>query len=197
MPTTLALALLAALLPLHAWQDPKPKLKLVIIEGDGAVNNVRQRVAREPIVEVRDENDRPIAGAVVVFTLPARGASGSFVNGSRIATIVTDANGRAAAGVIQPNAASGSMQINVTASYQGQTASSSITQTNSAAAASGGVSATTIGIIAGVAAAAGIGLAVGLKGGDKSPGTSPVVTPPVPAALRIRIGAPIVIGPPR
>ena len=37
------------------------KIHIVIVEGDGAINNVRQRVAREPIVQVEDENRKPVA----------------------------------------------------------------------------------------------------------------------------------------
>ena len=55
-----------------------PMLNLVVIEGEGAVNNIRQRTAREPIVQVEDENHRPVAGAVVVFMLPSNGAGGSL-----------------------------------------------------------------------------------------------------------------------
>src|SRR4051812_20333682 len=32
-----------------------PMLNLVVIEGEGAVNNIRQRTAREPVVQVQDE----------------------------------------------------------------------------------------------------------------------------------------------
>lgn len=46
------------------------KLNIVIVEGEGAVNNARQRVARDPMVQVEDENRKPIAGAAVVFLLP-------------------------------------------------------------------------------------------------------------------------------
>src|SRR5688572_3343817 len=100
---------------------PSPALNLVIVEGEGAINNVRQRTAREPIVQVEDENRRPVAGAAVVFTLPSNGASGTFVNGARTLTTVTDANGRAVARGLRPNNVQGQFQINVTASSAGQT----------------------------------------------------------------------------
>ena len=44
---------------------PPAKLNIVILEGEGATNNIRQRVAREPIVQVEDENRRPLAGVAV------------------------------------------------------------------------------------------------------------------------------------
>lgn len=47
-------------------------LNLVIVEGEGAINNIRQRTARDPIVRVEDENHKPVAGAAVVFLLPSR-----------------------------------------------------------------------------------------------------------------------------
>src|SRR4051794_34631391 len=50
--------------------------------GDGAINSIRQRTAREPIDQVQDRNRRPVAGAVVMFQLPADGPGGAFPNGA-------------------------------------------------------------------------------------------------------------------
>src|SRR5689334_10476333 len=91
-----ALLALPAAPPLTA-QAPAPKLNIVVVEGEGAINNIRQRTAREPIVQVEDENHRPVAGAAVVFTLPSNGAGGAFANGAHTLTTVTDAQGRAVA----------------------------------------------------------------------------------------------------
>jgi hypothetical protein len=77
-------------LPLAAWLAmPVPPasgqqaLNIIVVEGEGAINNVRQRTAREPIVQVEDENHRPVAGAVVVFTLPSQCAGGAFAGGAQ------------------------------------------------------------------------------------------------------------------
>ena len=84
-------------------QEPGPlKLNLVIVEGDGAINNIQERTARERIVQVEDENHRPIAGAAVMFSLPNNGASGVFANGSRSMTVLTDSQGRAVARGLLP-----------------------------------------------------------------------------------------------
>ena len=141
-------------------QATTTKLKIVVVQGDGAVNNVKQRVAREMIVEIQDENDRPIAGAAVAFMLPNSGAGGTFANGSKMLTVRTDVNGRAITQAFRPNNVVGEFKIDVTASYQGQTANTTISGTNAIAtgAATGGISATTIGIIAGVAGAAAAGV---------------------------------------
>jgi hypothetical protein len=106
------------------------KLNLIIIEGEGAINNVRQRTAREPIVQVEDENHRPIAGASVLFLLPDSGPGGVFSNGSRSLQVMTDSKGRAMAKGLRLNDVSGKFQIRVEASYQGSTATASMNQAN-------------------------------------------------------------------
>jgi hypothetical protein len=119
-------------IPLTGAQDSQaaPRLNIVIIEGEGAINNIRQRTAREPIVEVDDENHRPVAGATVVFTLPSNGSGGLFANASRILTVVTDSQGRAVATGLKPNTIAGNMRIQVDASYKGGTSHTFITQKN-------------------------------------------------------------------
>jgi hypothetical protein len=140
-------------------QEPAHKLNLVIIEGDGAINNIRQRTAREPIVQVEDENHKPVAGAAVLFLLPSRGAGGTFANGSHSLSVVSDAQGRAVAQGLQVNNVKGQFQIQVTATSNGLTATATITQTTAAAAgtsaaASTGISGKVIAIVAIAAAAA-------------------------------------------
>jgi hypothetical protein len=152
-------------------QAPAAKLNLVIVEGDGAINNIRQRTAREPVVEVQDENHKPVAGALLLFELPSHGASGEFPGGAHSLSVTTDAQGRAVASGLRPNGVKGQFQIHVTASYNGATATGAITQTNaiaglgtSAAAGSGKLIA--ILIVAGAAVAGGIYWATHTGGGS-------------------------------
>lgn len=180
------LVTLACLLAFHsakpmvaAQAEAAPKLIIVILEGEGAINNIRQRTAREPIVEVHDENNRPVAGAVVTFALPDRGAGGLFANGQTSTTITTDAQGRATATGLRPNSVEGIFQIRVTASYQGQTASAIISQTNTrsgAVVAGGGGGGKTLAIILLVAAGAAGGAVAATHTGGKS-SSSPSTTP--------------------
>ena len=155
-----------------------PQLSIVIVEGQGAINNIKERVNREPIVQVEDENHKPVAGAAVVFFLPNQGAGGTFADGTRSLTITTDAQGRAAASGIKRNNVSGQMQIRVTASYAGQTATAIITQTNLAGGAGPGLSTTAKILIAvGIAGGAAAGAIAATHGGGSS--SSPAAPPPI------------------
>ncbi len=171
-----------------AWtQQPPSGLRIVIVEGDGAINNIRQRTNREPIVQVEDENHKPVAGAVVLFFLPDQGPSGTFANGSKMLMTVTDAQGQARSSGIRSNSQSGPLQIRVTASFLGITASAVIAQTNVAGAApasAGGLSTTAkIWLIVGIAGGA---AAAGIIVATHNSGPPPIVlTPGTPT-----VGAP-------
>ncbi|MGJ5815104.1 hypothetical protein [Paludibaculum fermentans] len=174
---------LSALLCGQGITAPK-QLNIVIVEGDGVINNVRQRVAREPIVQVEDENHKPVAGAVVTFLLPGNGPGATFANGLNTLTAVTGPDGRATARGLQANNHKGQYQIRVTASASGLAASAVIGMTN-AAVAGAALSSTAIWsiiLIAGAAAAAGIALGVNSGGGGTNQAGSPVtVTPGTPS----------------
>jgi hypothetical protein len=175
---SLGLTFLLAAPQIGRGQAPA-KLNLIIVEGDGAINNIKQRSAREPIVQVEDENHRPVAGATVLFLLPDSGPGGVFANGSHQLTVTTDSQGRAVAKGLRLNRTSGKFQIQVQASYQGVTTSATITQTNAVitGAAAGGMSGKLIAIlvIAGGAAAAGA-VAATRSGGGSSSSTTPPTT---------------------
>jgi hypothetical protein len=145
----------------------------VIVEGEGAINNIRQRTAREPIVEVEDENHKPVAGAAVIFLLPNDGAGATFANGARSLTVMTDQQGRAIARGLRPNNVQGQYQIRVTASKEGRTANATITQSNIAGAGSGttstGVSGKVIAIVAIAGAAVAGGIVAATRGGNNNP----------------------------
>jgi len=171
------LALLIALPVLPAAAAPA-ELNIVIIEGEGATNNIRQRMAREPIVQVEDENHKPVAGAAVVFTLPTHGAGGAFANGAHTLTTVTNDQGQATARGFQANGAKGSYQMRVNASNNGQTATANINMVNAAAAAgagagagaAAGISGKLIAVIVVVGAAAAGGAIAAVKAGGGNNG---------------------------
>jgi hypothetical protein len=181
---------------LPAQQAPAaapPGLNLVVVEGEGAINNIKLRTSRETIVQVEDENHRPVGGAAVLFLLPNDGPGGSFAAGGKSATVISDNAGRAVMPRLQPNQNPGSYTIRTTASFRGLSASTAIHQSTIAGAAAGLSSATIIGIIAGVAAAGGVAAVVATR---KS--TSPPVAPTTPAAAgTVSAGSGVTFGPPR
>src|SRR5262245_17936588 len=77
-----------------------PPLKIVVLEGEGAVNIIQQKTAVAPVVEVRDRNDQPVSGALVRFAISKGRAT---FNGARTLTATTDALGRATAAGLTPS----------------------------------------------------------------------------------------------
>ena len=181
-----------------------PKLNLVIVEGEGQINNIRQRTAREPVVEVQDENHKPVAGVAVTFLLPNQGASATFADGSHSLTVITDDSGRAVARGLTLNHAQGQFQIHVSASFNGQTANAVITQSNVMGAAGGGAAAGTAAGISGklvailvIVGAAAAGTAA-YAATHSSPGSNNSTTPSSTGVSAITISAGAgSVGPPR
>jgi hypothetical protein len=117
-----------------AAQAPPPtSIKLMVVQGEGAINNIEKRVVIEPIVEVRDQENRPVAGADVVFTTPPSGPSATFFGASRTYTVKSDENGRARGTGLSPNVEEGTYPLEVTATLGNLQTSVSITQTNARA----------------------------------------------------------------
>jgi hypothetical protein len=149
-----AAALLCAIAPplppvVRAQSTPAPGLRIAVLEGDAAVNIIQQKTAVAPLVEVRDRNNQPVAGALVTFTIQG-GSNASFAGASTISA-TTNALGQAAAAGLTPTGA-GAVQINVAAAFQGQTAAATIAQTNfatAAQAAAAGSCASSAGVAAG------------------------------------------------
>ena len=193
--TTLSLPLIEQAKPSQAQA-----LRIAIVAGEDAVNIVQQKTAVAPIVEIRDRNNLPVAGATVTFTVA--GNTATFAGGAQALTVVTNAAGQAAAAGLTPVAA-GAVQINVAAAVQGQALAATIVQTNvltvaeaasaasaagatgatggttgttsgaagGAAGGGGGVSGTTIGVV-GAAIAGGAVAATQVGGGDDAIGTA-------------------------
>lgn len=169
--------------------------RIVVVRGDGAVNNISQRTAGEPIVEIRDENDNPVGGAAVTFLLPDAGPGATFANGESTLTVVTDANGQATGTGLTPNTTQGEFQIQVSATVEEQTLTTAITQTNTLTGvlAGAGISTKMILILAAIGGAAAAGTAVALSGGGNG-GTPPG---PGPVPVVFQTGTPTVGAPPQ
>jgi hypothetical protein len=172
-----------------AQAPPPPQLQITILDGEGALNNIKQQTAREPIVQVEDENHKPIAGALVIFSLPQSGASGTFAGGSTVFNGVSDAAGHAIATGLTPNNIVGKYQIQVTAKYHNLTAHTSINQSNfmgstvsgghvAAPAATHAFPLKAVLIVAAVAGAVAVAVVATHSGGSSNPGA--VLVPGTP-----------------
>lgn len=169
-------------------------IKINVVQGEGAVNNIRSGIAAPVAVEVRDANGRPVAKAEVIFELPASGPSGAFFGWLRHQTVHSNAEGRAETTGFTPNEEAGKFTIKVTANSGPDTASVSITQTNSTTGGGGGAQAKSghgglwkVILIVGAA-----GLAGGIVAATRGSSTPP--TPPTPVTIS---AGPITIGGPR
>jgi hypothetical protein len=131
-----SLLLLEPAVPVFAQEAssaaPPHSLQIVILDGEGALNNVQERTAREPIVQVMDENHKPVAGASVLFAVHAAtgGAGGSFAGGASSLSVITDANGVAKGIGLLPNQIQGPWQLQVTATNGNLTTTTTIHQSN-------------------------------------------------------------------
>lgn len=184
-PFALLLALLTVAAPL-ASQAPGARLHVVIVDGEEAANVVQEKMAAEPVVEVRDDADRKVVGAVVRFTIRrtmSKRLSAAFRGGKDEVRTLTDATGRARTGALTP-LEPGRFEIEVQVTHNGQSATATIRHTNfssaaqaraagrepsqgsnpTAAAAGGGAAAVSAGGGIGLGKLALIGLAVGGAG---------------------------------
>jgi hypothetical protein len=130
----ITLLVLEPALPLGAQEAvPPPKsLQIVILDDEAPLNNISERTAREPIVQVQDENHKPLAGAAVLFAIhPAAGGAGAlFANGASTLTVVTNSNGVARASGLVMNQIKGTWKLQITASKGGLTTTTTINETN-------------------------------------------------------------------
>ena len=164
------------------------ELRIVVLDGEDSVNIIGQGTAVPTLVEVRDRNDLPVGGASVVFLL-GDGGTATLNAGLQQVAATTNALGQATV-TVNP-IASGAVELSINATFQGQTATAAIVQTNFATAAEaaaagagasggtgggaaggagaaggGGLGAGTVAGIAGAAAGAAVGVGVAVSGND-------------------------------
>jgi len=203
-----------AVVLLFSWQSIFPQevpsqLNLVVVSGEGALNRTGERISQPCSVRVEDQNNKPVSGAAVVFTLPSSGPTGLFDNNSKTLTVVTGSDGVAPVRSMRLNDTAGRYQILVNVAYRGLTANATVTQfstapngpTHSGVGNGGGGSKTKwiiLAVLAGGGAAAGIAVA-----GHGSSSSSSGSTPPPggtgggggPATIGITVGSSTVTHP--
>jgi hypothetical protein len=153
-------------------------LRIVVVEGEGAINNIALKRAKDPVIKVETEDGAPVSGAVVHFLAPAQGPGGVFLDGRGTATALTDPQGLATARGFRPNQTAGQFQIHVTASYYGQTATARISQINAQPSAASRGASKKIAILAIVGGAVAGGAALAARGGKAAPTPTPSAAAP-------------------
>jgi len=173
----LCIVLGAPALPAQDAQAPAAgaqKYKLTIVDNAGTQKRVKKgRVSSQAVVKVTDENDVPVAGIAVIFTIPQfTGSGAAFAGGAFTSTVTTTAAGVATSTPF--TAAAGSFSMAVTASAPVGPLTAAVPVSVSAAAAGAGISTgVLVAIIAAVGGAAGAGIALANKGGGNNPNNPP------------------------
>jgi hypothetical protein len=169
-------------------------LKIVVIEGENGRNDIRTKTAAPIVVEIRDDADKPVPNAEVVFQLPWSGPGGVFYDWLRVQTVRAGTDGRAIAKGFTPNDEEGRFNIKVMATSGNKSAAGVIAQSNirgaGPASSKGNGNGrkglwTTIGII-GAGALAG-GIYAGTRNGN---GSAAAANPIVIAPGTITVGGP-------
>jgi hypothetical protein len=170
-------------------------LKIRALAGNGEMNDMERRVMAPLVVQVLDQNERPIAGADVVFRFPLNGPSAAFAGGKTSVTVRTNGGGQAAATNWMANGTVGTFQVHVNATYGNQVGETTISMTNvtriveeAKKSKAGGWWShkwVKVAVIGGVAAGIAIGVLLATRGGGSKGGSTVTISPGPPA-----VGAP-------
>jgi hypothetical protein len=172
-------------------------LKLIVLAGNGEQNDLERRVMAPLVVQVVDQNERPVEGAEVVFRFPISGPGAAFAGGKTSETVRTNGVGQAAALGWMANGQVGTFQVHANASYGNQVGETTISMTNvtrvvpeakkSKAGSLWSHKWFKIAVIGGAAVAIGLGVYLATRGGGSSTNSGSTVT--------INPGSPTVGGP--
>ena len=172
-------------------------LKVLILAGNNEANDLSTKIMAPLVVQVIDQNDRPVEGAEVIFRFPISGPSAIFTGGKTSQTVRTNGGGQAAAMNWFANDQTGRFDVHISASYGNQVGETTLQMINAAkvervrsvAKKNQSWFAPTWVKIAVIAAGAGIvaGVVLGTRGGKSSTSTTPTIT--------ITPGSPTIGGP--
>ena len=112
--------------PLPTIQD----LNVVALAGNNEMNDLQRRIMAPLVVQVLDQNSRPIEGAEVVFRFPLNGPGATFANRQTSKMVRTDGEGQAVATGWMANNEVGRFEVHVTATYRNETGETTVAMTN-------------------------------------------------------------------
>ncbi len=137
------------------------KYKLTILEAASTSKRAKKgRVSSQAVIKVTDENDLPVPGVAVAFTIPQFSGGATFTNGATTSLSSTNASGIATSQTFTTTAGSSFTMGAAVSAPGGGLLTAAIPAATSAAVAAGISTSALIGIVAAVGAAA-TGAAVG------------------------------------
>jgi hypothetical protein len=170
-------------------------LKVRVLAGNNEMNDLERRIMAPLVVQVVDQNERPIESAEVVFRFPISGPGATFTGGKTSVVVRTNGTGQAAATNWMANGQVGTFQVHVNASYGNQVGEATLSMTNVTRVVEEAKKSTAKGwwshrwvkvaVIGGAALAVGLGVYFGTRGGSKSGGSTVTINPGSPG-----VGAP-------
>lgn len=170
-------------------------LKIRVLAGNNEINDLERRIMAPLVVQVVDQNERPIESAEVVFRFPLSGPGAAFTGGKTSVIVRTNGTGQAAATNWMANGQVGTFQVHVNASYGNQVGETTVSMTNATRVVAEPKKNTARGwwshrwvkvaVIGGAAAAVGIGVFLATRGGSKGSGSTVTINPGSPG-----VGAP-------
>jgi hypothetical protein len=189
------LALMLCLLVITAStipaQDAPPvqasvqKYKLTVVEGSSTTKRAKKnRVSSQSVVKITDENDVPVPGIAVTFTIPQLSGTGAtFANGQATSIVTTNSAGVASSGTFTVVAGS-TFSMGVGAAVPGATLTTTVPVAVSAVVAGAAVGAgISTGLLVGIIAGVGAAVAAGVVVASKSGGAGPAGTIGTPTAI--------------
>ncbi len=171
-------------------------LKVMVLAGRNEANDIQRKVMAPLVVEVLDQNDRPVEGAEVVFRFPLEGPSATFSGGRTSQTVRTNGQGEAAATNWMANNQTGRFQVHVSASYGNQVGDVTFAMANSTRVTQSGAGVLNAGTekrggwlsptwvkiaVAAGGAALVAGIILATRGGSASSGRTVTITPGTPS----------------
>jgi hypothetical protein len=105
-------------------------LKLLVLAGNEEMNDLERKVMAPLVVQVLDQNDRPVEGAEVVFRFPLNGPGAVFAGGKPSQTFRSNGSGEAAALNWMANNEVGTFEVHVTATYGNELGETTVKMSN-------------------------------------------------------------------
>lgn len=105
-------------------------LKMMVLAGNGEMNDLERRVMAPLVVQILDQNDRPVEGAEVIFRFPLNGPGATFNTGKTSQAVRSNGTGEAAAMNWTANDQVGSFEVRITATYGNEQGEATVKMSN-------------------------------------------------------------------